>query len=451
MNLKNKKIGIWGLGVVGKAAVRYFYNLGNTIEVLDKRSLTSEEQLFLQTYNIKFYHQNMIHDFLQHNDLILVSPGVNLYYYLNYQDKFISELDLVAQTSQKNFIAITGSVGKTTVTHVLFNILKHYKPHIALGGNIGTCMLDVLKNQESSDIILELSSFQLERNSKFAPNLAIWTNFYPNHLDRHHTITNYFNAKSNIIAHQTSNQQALVSLSLSTMIKRLYNGPSFSFFSLKQPTATECTALRKHDKLFYINKNMIFVKHHKEVKPLLSIDQFPSFSFPENWLILSCALYLLDIPLTNFKKHTQKIDLLPYRLEKVATIRNINFYNDSKSTTPASTYAAIEALSQKPILLLLGGQSKGIDRTDLIKKIQNKVKTIYCFGCEHAELLKLCQTYAIPAYSFTTLEAAFKTCVQQALPGNQILFSPAGSSFDLFTDYKERGARFNYLVKQLIK
>lgn len=448
--LQGEKIGIWGLGIVGKAAVNYFHKYGNPIEVMDKRTLTLKEQQWLQKLNITFLKQKNIKSFLKRNDLILASPGIDLRPYNQMKNKCISELDIISNEIKKPIIAVTGSVGKTTITHILSHLLTNHGLRTLTGGNIGTCMLDLLEKQEEAEmLLLELSSFQLEQCKMFAPDLAIWTNFYPNHLDRHNNLKDYFNAKQNIIAQQSKKQQALLPLAIIKKINRLRHNQTCSFFSQKPPNLQEKKYLKKQDSLFFIDNNEIVVLENNVPIPLISLDKIPTLSFKENWLIICSTLYLLGIPLDDLNNATKKTKLPSYRLEKIRTINDIDFYNDSKSTTSASTLAAVMALQNKPLLLLLGGQSKGIDREPLIKKIKNKVKIVCCFGQEHKQLLHLCKKYNIQSYGFATLEQAFKKCVDQASPGDQIVFSPAGASFDLFANYQERGKQFNCLVKQL--
>ena len=138
---------------------------------------------------------------------------------------------------------------------------------------------------------------------------------------------------------------------------------------------------------------------------------------------------------------------LPHRLQFVAEHDGLRFYNDSKSTTTTSTRAAIEKLQGKSIIVFIGGLSKGVDRAHFIKELKGKVKHVYCFGAEAETLRTYCATNNIPAQDFATLDDAFEACVNKVTPQDCILFSPAGSSYDLFKDYEERGNYFKKLVR----
>jgi UDP-N-acetylmuramoylalanine--D-glutamate ligase len=150
--------------------------------------------------------------------------------------------------------------------------------------------------------------------------------------------------------------------------------------------------------------------------------------------------------LTTITQTAQHITLPEHRLELVTSYSGISIFNDSKATTPASTLAAVHTLQDKPIILLLGGLSKGIDRRPFIEQLKNKVHSIVCFGKEAEQLKSWCDTSEIPAYCFSTLEEAASKALTLAQNNTYILFSPAGSSFDLFKDYQERGTYFKNFV-----
>src|SRR5690606_28349772 len=145
-----------------------------------------------------------LNTFLENNSYIIPSPGINVYPYASFAHKWLAELDLFNSEYKKPIIAITGTVGKTSVTHLLDQLLQKYTQRVLTGGNIGIGMLDLLSHPENTDVsLLEVSSFQLELCKSFAPDLAIWTTFSENHLDRHETIDKYFDAKYRILINQS--------------------------------------------------------------------------------------------------------------------------------------------------------------------------------------------------------------------------------------------------------
>ena len=164
--------------------------------------------------------------------------------------------------------------------------------------------------------------------------------------------------------------------------------------------------------------------------------------FAVNWLIVEKALSLLGVA----QQPLSAIQPIEHRLEHIAVIKGVVFYNDSKSTIPASTLAAVKNVTAKRIMLFLGGLSKGIDRTPLIAQLANKSIHVFCFGKEAEQLHAICAVNSIPSSSSANLDDAFALCVQTAGSGDCVLFSPAGSSFDLFENYEKRGEKFKQLV-----
>ncbi len=201
---KNKIIGIWGLGKVGRSTAEFFHAQGAIIIGMDQKQV-------MHPHLNTFYNEAEKDIFFSHADHIISSPGIDIRpYYQQFKTKWITELDLFYQHWKRPIIAITGSVGKTTVTHLLGQLLSRYKLRVAVCGNIGTPMLDMISFSDLYDIaVMEVSSFQLEYSTSFAPQIAIWTNFAPNHLDRH-TLEEYFFSKAKICAFQNSNQTAII-------------------------------------------------------------------------------------------------------------------------------------------------------------------------------------------------------------------------------------------------
>lgn len=448
MDIQTKKIGIWGFGIVGKAALNYFYTKKNPIMIMDSRELTSQENNSIRNHGAILINQKECKKFLEENDFILASPGIDLHNYSNYTHKFITELDLFTQENNKQIIAITGTIGKTSVTHLLSMIIKKHEPLIT-GGNIGIGMLDLLNRTDAKKVILELSSFQLEYNKLFAPDLAIWTNFYPNHLDRHLTLEEYFNAKYTMLKYQNAKQNALVPLELAAQIvhtKHTHQNAhgTLHFFSTAKPCLHIYNRLPKDSTLFWIENSIII--HYKDNKKqeLIPIKNLPLITFETNWLIITAALTLLNIPLNLLSNISETP--LEHRIEKVFAKNQIEIYNDSKSTIMESTLAAVEKLNGKKIILLLGGLSKGVDRKTYIAQLKGKVKKIICFGAEAVQLNQYAQESAIASRAFPTLDESVFYTLEKIKPEEQILFSPGGSSYDLFKNYEERGTYFKQLI-----
>lgn len=434
-DLVGKKVGIWGFGIVGKSAVTYLKDKAH-LSVLDKRQLNAQEQATLGNFNITLYGQDSLEHFLQSHDFIIPSAGIDLRPFERYRSKWISELDIFGSHFKKPIIAITGTVGKTTTTHFLAHVLTTAGMKVACAGNIGTGLFDIIDKSDDYDIaVIEVSSFQLELCRTFAPHYALWTNFYPNHLDRHSSIDEYLQAKLRILAHQSSSQFSIIPLELAPHASE--NKSSTTYFSTTQPNKEIAHPI------LYIHEQFLFKKTRNKHEKIINIDGLGLF--PETLILIAQVVHALHIPLSII--HQSMMTWKPYehRLEKVTTINGIDFYNDSKSTIMEATVAAIKALAHKPTILLLGGLSKGVDRTIYFEQLKN-IKAIICFGAEANQLCSALQQINITCYATSSLEQAVECAIAQAKAGDNILLSPGGSSYDLFKNYEERGRRFKELV-----
>jgi len=431
-NLYNKKIGIWGIGVVGQSVLQYVQRYSSDIQILDKKTHATIPTIIQTPETVKM--------FLEHNDFIIPSPGIALHNYAAYQHKFISELDLFADEFKGHSIAVTGTVGKTTIT----SFISDYIPHALAAGNIGHAMLRVITMEPiPTSVVLELSSYQLHYTTTFAPDLAIWTNFYPNHLDHHTCVEEYFQAKCNIFKYQTADQIALIPIELINNIQTHIDIKSKIYlFATDKPTTPT-----KYPTFYREGNNLILHDQQKAIIIYNSINTLPNVTFTQNWIIILAALYLSKINLQQCD--FQRLTPQEHRVEFVRNFHNIAIYNDSKSTIWQSTKSAIERFPSKRIALFLGGLSKGTDRTPLIQFLTTQKVTVFAFGKEAETLGAACKQHNVACVTTPTLQEAMDEFQKQHTNFDILLFSPAGSSFDLFKDYKDRGDHFKKIVSAL--
>lgn len=439
--MMHKKIGIWGFGTVGKSALTYLAQEGNRCTVLDKRNLSQDEKILLTKHNAAYLPEEQLDYFFLHNDYIFASPGIDINPYTT-RTSFLCELDLFASAWHKPIIAVTGTVGKTSTTTLLGNLLAQTM-HVAVGGNIGTAMLSFVPEQQQYDCaILELSSWQLEHAKPWAPDIAIWTNFSANHLDRHHTMHAYFNAKLQIMLHQTEQQTAVLPLSLREHIAPLNIASKKIWITDIQQ---DCI-LHENEYLLYCTDEDIVLQSHEKLLRLGPTSLLPHDTFIQNALCAVAVLHTLALPIDLLSTTSVSIE---HRLELVGKKNSILFYNDSKSTVPESTLAAVRQCAKKNIVLIVGGLSKGVDRSQLIQSLP-PIKKVICFGKEAQMLHEMCTMHGVQACATPTLDQAFVCAVETAADDDIVLLSPAGSSFDLYTDYAQRGKHFKQLVYDLI-
>ncbi|MBD3231504.1 UDP-N-acetylmuramoyl-L-alanine--D-glutamate ligase [Candidatus Dependentiae bacterium] len=443
-----KKIGILGFGIVGKSYLKFFLKLHANLEIgiWDKRQLEDFELKLIKDLNVKIFNPNQrkIQDFLNQYDYIAISPGFSFENFQIYKKKIICELDLFSKSFTGKSIAITGTLGKTTITNLLNLALKKiFKISVCYGGNIGLPMLNIILQQQQIDYsILELSSFQLELNKNFAPDIAIWTNFYSNHIDRHKNIKSYFWAKSKIFKFQNKNQYLIVSASFlkeKLFLQQLNSIKSQIYFVEDVP---EKELKEQFIKLKKKYSNIVFIDKHRFN---LNFSILPDITFEQNWLFVLTVLKILKLDFNVLRRYLETCFnnyFQEHRLEYFATINGIDFYNDSKATVVQATLNAMRKLEKKnkPIILILGGISKGVDRSFLLKELNNfkRLKKIFCLSKKNKEFVGV-KTYP----SFKEL---FGDIMQIAKPGDQVLFSPSGASFDFFENYKHRGEIFKKFV-----
>ena len=474
------KFGIAGFGVVGKSVLNFIQtplgkstlaklknsdSLNEPLEILirDDRRPSEVESTLIKSANAKFFHGDEISlaSFVRECDFVLTSPGIDIEECQHVQDKLLCELDLFQLSFHKPVIGITGTLGKTTTTKLIGKLLG-LRYNVSIGGNIGIGMLDLTQQQDKCDLaVLELSSFQLRLNKTFTPNIAIWTNFFPNHLDLHGTAEDYFDSKFKLFEHQNENQTAVFSASLfetdfgNRLLQKISKLKSHACIVseerlsedfIRQIPVTNLT-------VFFDDKQTLFKysKIKNTIESVFDLTKLPPVTFLPNWLQVITALYLNKIDLKQFESclaTTPRQDLVSdhhHRVEMFATINGIEFYNDSKSTVIQATEAAAKmlALQNKPIFLILGGLNKGVDRSPLmanLKKI-DQIKKTYCFGPN-------CSDFCDTNY-FATLEELLLDLKGKVQPGSLVLFSPSGTSFDFFKNYEERGEVFKELVLKI--
>lgn len=450
-DFNNKRIGIWGYGITGAAAVDYFKSHHvHSIMVLNDTPLPAHTYQALQAQNISVCQPDDKTIFFEQSDYILKSPGIAVHdVSAECRAKIISEFDLFACLWTKPIVAITGTVGKTTVTSVLTQLLCNLGKQAVAGGNIGTPMLNLLAQQSSSDYaIIELSSFHTEHGISQPPDIVIITNVYPNHLDRHGSLENYRNAKLELLYAQKKSGRALLPLSLAQHINKRSAHQLYAWFCLTQPSISDRTYCSADD-TFYYNEHDNIICEHKQQKTVIGNAPLTMITFRENILILIAALHQLGIPM--HAEAWETITVPAHRLEPVATHNSIVFYNDSKSTIPAATLAALEQLSPHKPVVFLGGVSKGVNRESFIKDLAGRIRMALCFGKEAEQLTEWCTQHGIISYADATLDEAYHRYLHaHAIANDRVLFSPAGASYDLFKNYVERGEHFVRLVHEAI-
>lgn len=415
---QRKKVGIWGFGKTGQSILSFIATHVEKITVFESNSLSEQQLLLLRKHNALLVPSDYLDQFLELNDIIIPSPGVDLRPYANWSEKWVSELDIFAEHVTVKTIAVTGSVGKTSVVTLLTELLNRCRITAIAAGNIGTPMLDVLAQQKNYQVIvLELSSFQLELSHSFAPSLAAITNIFPNHLDRHGDLAEYARAKGQLLVHQTEDDWAIIPL---------------AFLDAFIPYTA-------HQKVVWLAEDAYLEELPKELFDI---------TFAANWQLIFAILEQCGIEPQTVIAHCKNLTIPEHRFEKIGTHRGIHFYNDSKATIAESMLESVARLGSQPIILFLGGLDKGVDRSPSIAQLPKNIVHVLCFGKEGEVIHQLCAQRGLTSSTHPTLESAWTTCTKLTQAGDTVLFSPAGASYDLFKNYEERGKRFKQLVQE---
>ena len=431
-----KKVGIWGFGKTGQSVLAFVAPHAEKVTVFESAPLSETQLLLLKKYNALLVPEGYLKQFLELNDVIVPSPGVDLRPYPQWSDptplsssyeghrpsngpRFVSELDIFADNVTVKTIAITGSVGKTSTVTLLTELLNRCGIPAVAGGNIGTPLLDLIAHQNNYQVmVLELSSFQLELSHSFAPSLAAITNLFPNHLDRHGDLADYARAKGQLLMHQQEDEWAII---------------PFAFLEAFIPYTA-------HQKVLWLADDAYLETISAE---LLNV------TCAQNWQLIFAILEQWGIEPTTVLKHCKNLLIPEHRFEKIGTHNGVTFYNDSKATIAESMLESVARLKDQPFLLFLGGLDKGVDRTPSIAQLPKNIVHVFCFGKEAHAIHALCEKNGLQSSAHSTLESAWEECKKLAQAGDAVLFSPAGASYDLFKNYEERGNAFKKLVREL--
>jgi len=378
-------------------------------------------------------------------DLIVPSPGVpaDNPFLLNARAKGItvwSEIELAYRFLEGKLIGITGSNGKTTTTTLVHHILRSAGVESFLAGNVGTPLISLVEKIAGGTVgVVELSSFQLELVETFRPDIGVFLNLTPDHLDRHKTIGAYGAAKARLFENQTELDAAVMNLDDDQSQHYLPKKPQVFWFSRKQ-RVTQGTYLRGGDVFITGRRGDEFVIKQSEI-PL------PGAHNVENVLAAVTAARLAGVDAESIGDAVRSFQGVEHRLEFVAEIRGVRYYNDSKATNVDATRKALDAFVGR-ILIILGGKDKGSDYSVLQDPLRKKAILALLIGAA-ASKIESQITGSVAIELAGTLQRAVAIAARQARAGDIVLLAPACASFDQFQDYEERGRIFKQLVSGL--
>ncbi|HEB37010.1 MAG TPA: UDP-N-acetylmuramoyl-L-alanine--D-glutamate ligase [Candidatus Aminicenantes bacterium] len=448
MNLEGKRVLVVGLGSTGEALCTFLLHHGARVKVSEKKkpeemgqkiSLWEEKGVAVETgtHNQKSFMEA---------DLIVPSPGVPWLPELEAARtngvKIISEIELAYKFLKGKIVGITGSNGKSTTATLTQKILEEGGLKTYLAGNIGTPLISFVDNSADDHIyVTEISSFQLEHIEEFRVSISVLLNISPDHLDWHPSFADYYEAKKKLIVSQRENDIAIL------------NRDDPLVWALKEEGEFQVYAFSRNGKVSpgcFLNGDWIFLSNKEEEK-LIKTSAIPLLGIHNQENIMASALvgHILGIPPSIIKDPIKNFRGLEHRLEKVATIRGVDFYNDSKATNVDATSKSIQSFDRK-IILILGGRDKGGDFKKLRKPVKENIKRIILLG-EATEKIRTTLKGIVPMETVSSIEEAVRLGYSRAKPQEVMLLAPACTSFDMFQNFEERGKVFKREVLSLAK
>jgi len=452
VDVNNKRVLVVGLGKSGVASALFLKSKGAWVTVSDAKppdELKDEIPVLLDQGIVVETGGHGERTF-RGQDLIVVSPGVPLDAPLLAQaralgENVIGEIELAAQFFPGRIVAITGSNGKTTTTTLAGQIVAAGGYRTAVGGNIGTPAISLVEGATPDTIaVLEVSSFQLETIQTFRPHIAVVLNVTPDHLDRHRTFTAYTDAKARIFENQQSSDFAVLNADDPTSVQLAgrTRAPVF-WFSRKKETKQGA----------YVHDGRILFRTTAGQQEIMLVSEVPLKGAHniENALAAICVGALFRCEPQRIRKAVCDFKAVEHRLEHVATIGGVEYYNDSKATNVDATIKALESFPAN-IHLILGGKDKGSDYTVLNDLLRQRVKRVYTIGAAAAKIesqIVSSQSGGPELVHAETLENAIKRAAEAAESGDIVLLAPACASFDQFRNYEHRGKVFKQVVSAL--
>jgi UDP-N-acetylmuramoylalanine--D-glutamate ligase len=438
-----------GLGQTGYSVAQYLHRQRLPFAVFDtRREVEKLTEFSAQCPNIEIYLGDFPTSLYSKISQIIASPGLSLEEPFLVQAKrhgipIIGDIECFAREIKAPVIAITGTNGKSTVTTLVGEMARAAGKKVAVAGNIGLPILDLLdEHAQDYDLwVLELSSFQLDLIESLQPTASCILNISPDHLDRHHDLEHYIQAKQRIYQHT----QTLVynREDAATFPKSSTSGKHITF-GLNAPSTPTEWGLIQHNHEYYLAQGST---------PFMPVDVLKIYG-RHNWqnALAACALAAsAGIPTEAIRQALQAFPGLEHRCQTVRIINDVQWINDSKGTNVGACVSAIEGIGptlKGKIILIAGGLGKGADFSSLKPKVETYVREVILIG-KDAPLIEQALEHCVPLYHAKSLADAIDHAQAQAQAGDAVLLSPACASMDMFKNYEHRGQCFKELVLQL--
>lgn len=450
-DMQNKKVLIVGMGNSGRAAAQAMVKLGADVSVQDSKdedSIDPQLLTFLKDRSVKCYLGCEPYD-MSIFDMLILSPGVPPE--LNFIKEarkagaeIIGEIEIAYRVGNGNYVAITGTNGKTTTTTLVGEIYKAAQKKTYVVGNIGVAVISkAMSAEEDSWLITETSSFQLETIKTFQPEISAILNLTPDHMDRHKNMENYGKAKAEVFKNQTPDQYCII------------NHDDEECLELAKKCKAKVVPFSRKTTLdfgVYVDGDTIIVKDEdgKITEICRPVElQIPGQHNLENALAACAIAYFGGIDAKIIAKVLREFRGVEHRIETCSTIDDIRFVNDSKGTNPDAAIKAIEAM-QKNIILIAGGYDKNASFDEFVKSFDGRVKDLLLIGKTANKIKEAAEKVGFTnSVILKDMEACVREAYRIAEPGDVVLLSPACASWDMYTSFEQRGKHFKSCVQAL--
>jgi len=438
----NKRIVVLGAGISGVGAAVLAKKKGSIVFVSDKGVITDENKAVLLNNEIEWEEEGHTLNKILNADEVIKSPGIpdetDIIQQIHKKGILvISEVEFAFRYTNAKIAAITGSNGKTTTALLLGHILKNAAYDVLVAGNVGVGFAHSIAERDYDFIVLELSSFQLDGIKNFRSDIAILLNITPDHLDRYENkLEEYIGSKFKITENQTENDVLILNADDTTL-------DNISTKAKKLPISL----VKNLNEGGYLNKEKLIININNKTMTIQELALQGKHNI-FNSMAAAIAARVFEVKDSVIRKSMIDFQNVEHRLEYVLKVHGIDFINDSKATNVNACWFALESM-QKDIVWIVGGVDKGNDYSELYEMVKDKVKAIICLGENNQNIISAFKARVDTIVQASSMDEAVNQSYSLAKKGEVVLLSPACASFDLFTNYEDRGFQFKKAVRTL--
>ena len=450
MELAGKNVLVFGAAVSGISAAETLLAAGARVTLADGKELEKLKQtdgLTGLTGRATLALGRQDEALLDTMDLLILSPGISIHHALpqaalRRKIPVWGEVELAGRLCQAPIVAVTGTNGKTTTTTLLGEMMKTRYDEVVIGGNIGVGLAQAVGRVGADGyVVAEISSFQLEAAGTFHPHIAVMLNLTPDHLDRHGSLDGYAAVKEQIFANQTAQDYLVLNhddVRVRDMAQRCRSRAFFFSRQIELETGA------------FVSAGSICLRWQGKTETVCRIDEMKLFGGHnvENALAACSAAYLAGVAPSQMAKLLREFSGVEHRIEPVATLEGVRWFNDSKATNPESSIKALEAFPGQ-VTLIAGGRDKNTDLAEFMNLVKQKVDRLILIGEAAARFAAAAQAAGVKnIVQAGSLAEAVETARQLARSPQVVLLSPACASYDMFDNYEQRGRIFKQLVRK---